>query len=205
MSYDELGIFGRLRKVPHPYGHPYAHWADSAHSACRAHLLHNLPLARSTTAAPSQCSKSFSAGGRAAAPPPRSPPRCKPFQPTTHLPAYRQLTYLPAFNLLTRGRAGEALLPLLRDQPAQAHHAHPRLPRRVVLARRQPFRPAPVPLPQLAAPVRLDRRHRLAGRGRAPVSAHAPLKRGFVVSLVAFLCLSVEPRSPHRLCVCRAR
>jgi NH3-dependent NAD+ synthetase len=88
MSYDELGIFGRLRKVPHPYGHPYAHWADSAHSACRAHLLHNLPLARSTTAAPSQCSKSFSAGGRAAAPPPRSPPRCKPFQPTTHLPAY---------------------------------------------------------------------------------------------------------------------
>lgn len=56
--------------------------------------------------------------------------------------------------------AGQALLLLLLCEPAQDDHADARVPRRVLLARRQPLRSAPIPVQrQVDEAVQHDRLH----------------------------------------------
>ena len=138
MTYDELGVFGRLRKIDKcgpvsMFQRLLGRWQGACSAAEVAQKVRRYPLT----------SRDLASIRRLL----RSPPDLRPISP------------------------GEALLPLVRHQPAQAHHAHARVPCRVVRARRQPLRPAPVPLPQLAAPVRLDRRPRRPGGGGAPVTS----------------------------------
>ena len=73
---------------------------------------------------------------------------------------------------------GEAVLPLLLDQPPQDDRPHPVLPRRDVQPRRQPVRPPAVPLqPALVVAVPVNRRRTRSAQSPAPVAASVVIGR----------------------------